>query len=346
MAVLAARFCSFILLISFTFSNVANGAAPERVRFASPEAVSQWITQYHDYPRPEQVPSAVHAMRQLGLFRDQRKAGFFIGFIAGVLGANQLKAESLIADMFPMPPKDQAIIIRSIAYSALPDWQRRQLLETFSERMPLRRPLIDKFLTGKEKTVWELPLDHNADILDTLWGYYSASGYREPVVRIIHALKWSERQEDLDGFSLTKVLDQYNLFKEGPDLERVTIGSLAKWTLAANAERDRDLLDLYRTELNYQPKKIVAALKDVISASEEFEAERIRDDAKAAVLAVKRQANSPYSSMSNAAYAGSVAISTACVVANVLGHPEIGAPCIITGALYTGATKLISRAAQ
>lgn len=345
MRLMVVRSILCLAIIGFILAATSLAHAKD-VRFTSPGGMSDWISAYHNVPDPASVPEAVHAMRALGLLRDQRKAGFFIGFIAGVIGSNQLKAENLISEMYPMPPKDQAIIIRAIAYSGLPDWQWKQLLTKFSERMPLRRRLIKKFISGKEKTLWEMPVDHNADVLDTLWGYYAATGYREPVVRIISALKWSKSKDEISEFSVSKILSQFDMFSSGPDLDKLTIGSLAKWTLASNAERDQDLIDLYRTELKYQPKKIVGPLNEVISAAEEFEAERIRDDAKAAVLAAKEQATSPYGRMSNAAYAGSVAISTACVVANVLGHPELAAPCIVTGALYSGATKLLTRAAQ
>lgn len=342
MRVIGSGFFAFLLLLVATLA--ARADQPKRLQFSSPERVSQWISHYHDYPDPAQVPQAVHAMRQLGLFKDQKKAGFFIGFIAGVLGANQLKAQELVSEMFPMPPKDQAILIRAIAYSGLPEWQWKQLLNEFSERMPLRRRLIDKFLLGEEKVLWEKPLSQDADVLDTLWGYYAATGYRQPVERVIYTLRWSKRKDEVTGFSFSKIISKYSFYDKGPSVDQLMIGSLAKWTLASNAERDRDLLDLYRTEVKYQPKAVAAALRDIISAAEEFEAERIRDDAKAALVAAKERAASPYSRMSNAAYAGSVAISTACVVANVLGHPEIGAPCIVTGALYSGAANLLTRA--
>ena len=94
------------------------------------------------------MPVAVRAMRELGLFTDEEKGAFCTGFIAGVLGANAKDGPALVAKMLPMPDKDQAVMIRAIAYSGRPDW--RELL-TSTDRMPLRQPLIDAFLSGKAK---------------------------------------------------------------------------------------------------------------------------------------------------------------------------------------------------
>jgi hypothetical protein len=44
--------------------------------------------------------------------------------------------------------------------------------------------------------------------------------------------------------------------------------------------------------------------------------------------------------MTKGATAGSIAIATGCVAATALGQPEIAIPCVIGGALYTGAVKL------
>jgi hypothetical protein len=44
--------------------------------------------------------------------------------------------------------------------------------------------------------------------------------------------------------------------------------------------------------------------------------------------------------MSKGMTAGSIAIATGCVAATALGQAQIAIPCVIGGALYTGAAKL------
>jgi hypothetical protein len=304
--------------------------------FSSPERLMDWISSYRKHPSPSRVPAAVHAMQEYGLLADEEKAWFCTGFIAGVLGDNQKNGASLIAKMLPLPDKEQAVIIRAIVYSGRPDW--RELLEKVSPRMPLRRPLIDDFLQGKRPTLMELPLtDGGAPGIYALWGYYVATGQHEPVVRIIQALQWSRNKDD-GSFSWKKMFSGWG--GDASAVEKITTGGTAKWTLASYAERDRALLDLYRAEYYRQPETIARPLKDVIEAAQDFESERIRKDQFGAIEDAQKKQMTNEAGMSKGATAGSIAIATGCVAATALGQPEIAIPCVIGGALYTGAVKL------
>lgn len=318
-------------------SAVEEQAAPEpQGSFASVEQLMDWISNYRKHKTPSRVPAAVHAMQQFGLFGDEEKAWFCTGFIAGVLGSNPKDGPGLIPRMFPMPDKEQAVIIRAIAYSGRPDW--RELLEKNSSRMPLRRPLIDDFLAGKRPILMELPLDHGGSPgIYALWGYYVATGQHEPVVRIMEALRWSKNKED-SGFSFRKVFSGWG--RDPSAVEKITTGGTAKWTLASYAERDRELLSLYRAEYGRQPQEIAKPLKDVIEAAEIFESEKIRKDQFGAIEDAQKAQMTNEAGMSKGATAGSIAIATGCVAASALGQAYIALPCVLGGALYTGAVKL------
>jgi len=304
--------------------------------FTTAERLMDWISNYRKHPNPSRVPAAVHAMEDYGLLRDEEKAWFCTGFIAGVLGSNPKDGPALIPRMFPLPDKEQAVIIRAVVYSGRPDW--RDLLEKNSSRMPLRRPLIDDFLQGKRPTLIELPLvDGGTPGIYALWGYYVATGAHEPVVRIMQALQWSRNKDD-HSFSLKKIFSGWG--GDASALDKITTGGTAKWTLASYAERDRDLLNLYRSEAERQPESISKPLKDVIVAAEAFESETIRKDQFGAIDDAQKQQMSNEAGMSKGATAGSIAIATGCVAATALGQPEIAIPCVIGGALYTGAVKL------
>jgi hypothetical protein len=312
-------------------------AAPEpQGAFPSVDRLMDWISNYRKHKTPSRVPAAVHAMQDFGLFGDEEKAWFCTGFIAGVLGSNPKDGPSLIPRMFPLPDKEQAVIIRAIAYSGRPDW--RDLLEKNSSRMPLRRPLIDDFLAGKRPILMELPLDHGGSPgIYALWGYYVATGQHEPVVRIMEALRWSKNKDD-SGFSFRKVFSGWG--RDPSAVEKITTGGTAKWTLASYAERDRELLALYRAEYDRQPQDIAKPLKDVIEAAEIFESEKIRKDQFGAIEDAQKAQMTNEASMSKGATAGSIAIATGCVAASALGQAYIALPCVLGGALYTGAVKL------
>jgi hypothetical protein len=313
------------------------GQTPEpQGAFSSPDRLMDWMSNYRNHKSPSRVPAAVHAMKDYGLFADEEKAWFCTGFIAGVLGSNPKDGPNLIPGMFPMPDKEQAVIIRAIAYSGRPDW--RELLEKTSPRTPLRRPLINDFLAGKRPTLMELPLDTGGSPgIYALWGYYVATGQYEPVVRIMQALRWSKRKGE-SGFSFRKVFTGWG--SDPSAIDKITTGGTAKWTLASYAERDRALLALYRAEYARQPQDIAVPLKEVIDAAEIFESEKVRKDQFGAIEDAQRAQMSNESGMTKGATAGSIAIATGCVAASALGQAYIALPCVLGGALYTGAVKL------
>ena len=233
-----------------------------------------WMSNYRNHQEPSRVPAAVHAMQDFGLFADEEKAWFCTGFIAGVLGSNPKDGPSLIPRMFPMPDKEQAVIIRAIAYSGRPDW--RDLLEKTSSRMPLRRPLIDDFLAGKRPDA-----DGASARPRRLAGHLRAVG----LLRRHRPTRAGGSHHA--GAALVEEQGRQRLFlpqgvlRLGSDpsaVEKITTGGTAKWTLASYAERDRELLALYRAEYARQPQDIAKPLKDVIDAAEIFESEKMRKD--------------------------------------------------------------------
>jgi hypothetical protein len=293
-------------------------ASKKKNEFASQEHILRWINGYRNKPEPAKLPLAVKAMSELGLFRELDNAGIYVGFMAGVLQANPKQAEALVTKMFPLPPEDQVAIVRAIAYSDLPEW--KQLMLKFVERMPARKGLIDRFVYGKQATLKQLPLDEGSAPLDMLWGVYFATGAYEPVLRIISILHWA---------------------KEKDNVERLTIGNMAKLSLATNASRDKELLDLAKSSLASSDKENRVVLQEVIEAAETFEFGRVRKDAMAAIDKLKTKG--PESSR-NAMWwgtAGQTALALGCVVASVMGQVQIGIPCVVGGAASGAALKFM-----
>jgi hypothetical protein len=257
-------------------------------------------------------------MSELGVFREMDTAGIYVGFMAGVLHTNPTRAEELVTKMFPMPPEDQVAIVRAIAYSDLPDW--KDLMLKFIERMPARKTLIDRFVYGKQPTLRQMALDAGTTPLDTLWGYYFATGSTDPVLRIVSVLVWS---------------------KDPNNVERLTIGSMAKLSLATNASRDKELLDTLKGAMNRDSMETRVVLQEVIDAAETFEFARVRKDAMAAIDQLK--AKGPASSRSNQWWgmAGQTVLAVGCVVASAMGQLQVGIPCVVGGALSGAALKFM-----
>lgn len=312
-----------LVLLGVVAITSAVEAAPPRGKQAAPlqrpEQVLAWINTYRAKPEPQRLPEAIRNLAAAGAFRELDTAGVYIGFAAGVLAANPAKAESLVAAMFPMPPEDQVVIIRAIAYSGLPRW--KELLSSFIERMPARQVLIDRHLIDKAPGLFELKLDENPAALDTLWGYYFATGQEAPIARIVSALSWS---------------------KEVNDVEKLTAGSMAKLTLAVNATRDHDLLRILQRQAKAASKPLAPVLNEVIEAAETFETSKIRREALASIEEIKRKGPGSQRTTMWWGTVGQTALALGCVAASLAGQVEVGIPCVIGGALSSAALKFLA----
>jgi hypothetical protein len=311
--------CTLVLLLALTVLQAPAEAARAKKtadEFASPEHILRWINGYRTHPQPEKVPDLVRAASAIGLFRDMETAGVYVGFTAGVIEANPKRAEHLISKMFPMPPEDQVAIVRAIAHSGHPEW--KELLRKFAERMPARKVLIDRFITGKQPTLKQMPLDGGAAPLDMLWGKYFATGSYEPILRMVSILDWS---------------------KDGNNVDKLTVGNMTKLTLATNASRDKALLDMLKSSMRHETKQTRAILTEVIDAAETFEFGRVRKDAMAAIEQLKTKGPSSARNTMWWGQAGQTALALGCIVAGAMGHMEVGIPCIVGGAVSSAALK-------
>lgn len=329
------------ILIAIGLIVPASAALPSRIEFTSPEAVSRWMSGYRARPEPARLPAAVRALSQFGAFKDPESSGIYIGFIAGVIGTNHAKAEEIIAKTLPVAPADQWVIVRAIAYSNHPDW--KGLLRKFSERLSFREVMIKKYLAGelatldqiplerKNPTLWdkmkknpfqsddtakkppEMTYDRSPELLDTLWGYYFATGSYPPIARIITLLPWSTDRDSVD---------------------KLTVGNMAKYTLASNAGRDVELLAMLKRAAKDQPEKEPknVVLNEIIEAAETMETTRLRKDALASIEDLKRKGPGYKRDITTWGQIGQGALALGCVAAAATGQVEFGLPCVIGGA--------------
>lgn len=313
---------------------------------ASLGVVQQWIYNYRAKPDYAHVPAAVRVLFHSQTFKEPENAGIYLGFIAGAIGSNPVKAEQLIAGLFPVPPEDEWVIVRAIAYSGLPDW--RNILRRVAPRMPARRVMIDSYLSGKLPILTEIPLEEvkpgmldklkgtftknpfakddkklnttltfasNQDLLDTLWGYYFATGSHAPIQRIMQMLPWSKSRDTVD---------------------KLTVGSMARYTLASYAIRDAGLREYLRSELAKQPAAVKAPLSEVVEAADTVQIAALRKDALAAVDELKTKGSDSRRNLDFWGQVGVGAVALGCVSAAALGQVAVGIPCVIGGSASQG----------
>jgi hypothetical protein len=331
------RYLIAIAIITAALAAPAVAALPSAVAFSSIDSVGRWIANYRAKPDPMRLPAAVRALSQIGAFKEPEAAGVYVGFIAGVIGTNPGKAEELIGKMIAVAPAEHWVIVRAIAYSNHPDW--KGLLRKFADRMPLRQVMIDKYLEDKLATLDEIPLEKRSptlwdkvrghfqreqdpkalgetleqspELLDTLWGYYFATGSYRPIGRIVSLLPWSKERDSVD---------------------KLTVGNMAKYTLASNAARDSELLDMLKRVSKREPKNVASVLNEIIEASETMQTTQLRKDALASIEELKRKGPGYKRDVSNWGQIGQGALALGCIVAATTGHLEFGLPCVIGGA--------------
>jgi hypothetical protein len=325
----------------------AAAAPPNGTDLASNAAMAAWLNRYRTKPDPERLPLLVRMLSQRNAFKDAEASGAYVGFIAGVIGSNPARAEDLVARMLAIAPSDHWVLVRAIAYSGRPEWKK--LLAGFIDRMPARRAMIEKYLAGKLPTLDQIAYDKeklglfdklgaalhpsskrkkpvalepSPELIDTLWGYYLATGTYPPIARIIRLLPCANDRDSV---------------------ERLTAGSAAKYTLASNAVRDAALLAMLKSAVKQQTKETVAVLNDVIETAETVDTARMRKDALAAIEEVKIKGPASKREMNTMAMIGQGAVSLGCVVAAALGQIELGIPCLIGGAATSAAGYYIGR---
>ena len=251
----------------------------------------RWINVYRTRRDLAHVPDAVRALSQLGGLRDPENSAVYVGFIAGIIGSNPGKADELIGKMLPLPPEDDWALVRGIAYSGAPGW--KDMLDHLAERLPRRRPMIDKYVNGKLATLDDVSFAARRPP----WTRFATSDFSKPpeAVKLDAESRrcWTPCGAIISPAApmgrSTRILRMLTWSKERDDTERLTVGNMAKYTLASNAARDADLLAMLKRGVDRQPADIQPILKEVIEAAETMEIAHIRKAALASIEDLKRK---------------------------------------------------------
>ena len=155
----------------------------------------------------------------------------------------------------------------------------------------------------------------NQDLLDTLWGYYFATGSFAPILRIMAMLPWSKSRDTVD---------------------KLTVGSMARYTLASYAVRDTALREYLRSELRVQSAAVKVPLTEVIEAADTVQLGAVRKDALAAVDELKAKGSDSRRNLDFWGQVGVGAVALGCVSAAALGAVAVGIPCVIGGSAGQG----------
>ena len=339
----------FAIILALVCFTPAEAARMDDPKGNSADAGLRLIKDYRAKPDLRSVPPLIRMLSERGAFKDAESSGVYVGFLAGVLGSNPRGAKALIEQTLPLPFEDQWLVFRAVAYSGLPHW--RELMRDLAKRMPDRTMLADHYLSGKLPTLETVELEpkqasrmdkvrrvfkretyfgprkepprqltflSNPELIDTHWGLYFATGKDAPIKRILVLLPWS---------------------KERDNVEKLTVGGMAKFTLAANAMRDAKLLRLLKQVSPQQSKAVKPLLDEVLEAAETADIGRIKKEALASVDELRRKGPGSKREIAWWGKVGEATLSLGCLGAAVAGQVEFGLPCVVGGALSTAALR-------
>jgi hypothetical protein len=338
----------WLIAVFFSLFMLVPAHAAARLQAAdlvSTEAVLRWINDYRNHPSPADIPTAMRALSRLGGFSNPEHTGVYVGFLAGTLTENPRQAEQIISRILSIREEDRWIIVRAIAYSGLSNWQT--LLRKFGQRMPRYNVLSDRYISGKMATLAQftvpsspsalermrqqlhidklfgeppkrVTLTPTPEVLDVLWGYYFATGNYGPVMHIVTILPLSADHNDAD---------------------RLTVGSLAKYTLASNAMHDPRLLAMLKAsrKARDESKETTAALDEVIDAAETVDTARIRKQVLATMDELRSKGPAFKRDVSWWGFLGESVIAGGCLAAATAGMVVLGLPCVVGGAASSAA---------
>jgi len=316
-----------------------------------PAAGLKWMKDYHHDPKPQEVPGLIRRLSNQGAFDAREQAGVYVGFLAGVLRENPAQAVRIARDSLPLPFKDQWLVVRAIAYSGLENWKR--VMIDFLPHLPERKHLMRYYVAGKLPTLDEIPftpptastLDRvrrafrwetyfgtdepqpvrisyatHPELIDVQWGLYFATGADMPIAWIAALLPWSEEPDSLD---------------------KLTVGGMAKFTLAVNASPDADLLAALRRIRPHQSETVRRILGEVIIAAETADTARLQKDVVASIDELRQKGPGSQRAAAWWAEIGQVALSLGCVGAAAAGQVQFGVPCVVGGALSSAALRYL-----
>jgi hypothetical protein len=164
-------------------------------------------------------------------------------------------------------------------------------------------------------------IEPNPELIDVLWGYYLATGSYQPIGRIIKLLPLANDKDNIDS---------------------LTTGSAAKFTLASNAVRDVHLLAMLKRAVKGQPEDVAKVLNDVIDTAENVDTVRMRKESLAAIEELKQKGPNSRRELTGLGQIGQGALAMGCVVAAATGQIELGIPCVVGGAAYSAGLQYIS----
>lgn len=226
----------FLLLLLFA------GVASADAEFNSQEEFGRWLTYYYLNPEPEKLAPAIRYMSENGFLENGKAYPPIFGFIAGIFQNNQENIDDWLTEFSSLNDNSYGVVVLGLWYANLPN-SKESVYNILEKRQSLKEQ-FNFLYQGSPMAVTSIPLEQGAWVLDALWGNFMATGNKEPVVRIMQALPWT----DVKG-----------------ETNKLLVAGAAQWSLTSNAIQHKKVMAICESEANNQSPTVQEKLKAVIA---------------------------------------------------------------------------------
>ena len=257
------------------------------------------------------------------------------------------KAEQLIASFFPVPPEDEWVIVRAVAYSGLPDW--RNVLRRLAPRMPARQVMIDSYLAGKLPTLTEIPLEETKPgMMDKLRGTFTRNPFAKEEQEGQHDADL-RRQPGSAGYVVGILFCDRLAYADPAHRADAALEQEPRHRRQADGRQHGALYAGKLRDPRRQPARVSAQRAwrgsrsrsrrrsaEVVEAADTVQIGALRRDALAAVEELKAKGSDSRRNLDFWGQVGVGAVALGCVSAAALGQVAVGIPCVIGGSASQG----------
>lgn len=210
--------------------------------FDSEQEFNEWCMAYYRAPEPSLVPKAIGYAGSSGLIQDPAFREPLVAFFSTVIQREPQYVEDWIRNLGAGETDLREFLMECLWRAEEEAMLNDMEMDASGEELRFVQRLYDQ----RRPEILADPLS-TAGHLDALWAVFFATGDPEPVSKIIDALSWTDEVEDLD---------------------RLLLGTVAQWSLTANAKEHPRVADICRKELPNRNGVIREKLEQVLDEAQ------------------------------------------------------------------------------
>jgi hypothetical protein len=195
------------------------GAGPTSIQ--SPQDLIQWMTYYYMHPQPDLLAPALIYADANGLV--EKGEAPLTAFVSRVFAQNPKRvgpwAEQLNA---ALSPKSKPMLWSALWWSNTVEGKEQ--LNKLAQSLPAKSQDMILAQMAKPAVPIETMEMKSPEVLDELWGAFSATGDEKYVSRLMGALPW--------------------IYDPSGDFNKLSIGGAARWSLTSNAQQHPKVMKL------------------------------------------------------------------------------------------------------